>query len=198
MKSNTLLVSGTIILLLVTSLFIIFSFLKSSDFSITSYAVEQTATSNVSISKFLSISLSANLSNGIVFETVNTVPATNVNATYNYEGNDTTMFVNVSTDSNVNVDFCIKANDNLIDAVGANVITLANEKYINASINNLSLPGPPTSSVALTTSYVKASDANGPGNVTYYRLWLDVPAATPAASYNNTISFKGIETTTAC
>jgi len=108
------------------------------------------------------------------------------------------MFANVSTDSNVNVDFCIKANSDLHDVIGANFIGIGNETYINDTTNNQTLPGPSTTSVGLTTAYVRASVANIPGAVTYYRFWLDIPAATPAADYNNTVSFKGVEATTTC
>lgn len=168
----------------------------------TGYATESSATSNVTISKYLSISLSTNLSNGLTFGQASSLPVTNLNATYNYDGapapNGSSMFINVSTDSNTAVDFCIKANNGLFDSAGGNLIGLNNETYHNSSTTSFTLPGLETTAVALTTSYVKSSTSTGRGNVTYFRFWLDIPAAQPSGDYNNSITFKGVETTLSC
>jgi len=143
MKNNTIFTLGVIAFLLIISLS--FLFLQPVS-NIVTGATEDTAISNVSISKFLSISLSTNLGNGITFDTVNTVPATDVNASDNYNGasSSSTMFINVSTDSNVNVDFCIKA-DFALNTSGNDVIGLGNETYFYNLSTNLTVPGPSTS-----------------------------------------------------
>ncbi len=166
----------------------------------TGHATESSTSSNVTITKYLSIALSANLSNGIEFGSIDTLPAVDVNATDNSNGgsNASSLYINVSTDSNTAVDFCIKANSDLLDSSSGAVIGLTNETYLNSSNSSSTLPGPSTSGVVLTTTYVKASAPTGRGNVTFYRLWLDVPAAIASGSYNNSIYFKGVETATDC
>lgn len=165
--------------------------------SFTGYATEAGTSSNVTITKFLSIDLSTNLSDGITFGSVTTLPSLDVNATDNFNPNST-MFINVSSDSNTAVDFCIKANDHLTDSVGGTVIGLNNQTYLNASLNNETLPGLAGSSAVLTTSYVKSSLPTGRGNATFYRFWLDVRSGVASGNYNNTVLFKGVETATAC
>lgn len=109
--------------LFLLSLIMIFSFQVRT----TGYATTSTTTSNVTISTFFAIDMSTNLSDGIRFGNITALPATNQNASHNYDGVNTTisnttgnnvlpgtsMWMNVSTDSNVRVDFCIQATDNL-------------------------------------------------------------------------------------
>ena len=166
---------------------------------LTSFASQGSTLSNVSVDvKFISISFSEKLSGGISFEEVSSLPATNVNATNNYNGAEgaSMMFISVSEDSSTDVDLCIKADAGLTDA-GGDVIGLGNETYGNSSstdINNPALSG----ETSLTTGYVKSSGVVAPGGDNYYRFWLDVPSGTEAGTYNNTISFKGVETTASC
>ncbi len=171
----------------------------SESLSITGFATTGTTISNVSITKYLSITMSTNLSDGILFGTVSALPATNINASHNNDGSSSasTMFINVSVDSNTAVNFCVKADANLTDSVGGNTIELGNESYNNATTTSASLPSL-ASKVSLTSGYVQAGKNVSQGNVTYYRFWLDIPAATPSGNYNNTISFKGVEVTSAC
>ncbi|MFH1801558.1 MAG: hypothetical protein ABH804_01855 [archaeon] len=168
--------------------------------SITGHATSGTADSNVTISKFLSIELSTNLSSGIPFGSVSTLPATNINSTHNFDGNEseteTSMFINVSTDSNTNVDFCIKANASLTSP-DLDVIGLDNETYANSTNTNISFPAV-GSEVSLTTDYVKAGGSIEEGYAAFYRFWLDIPAAQPSGDYVNKIYFKGVETGQVC
>jgi hypothetical protein len=171
----------------------------SESLSITGFATTGTTISNVSITKYLSITMSTNLSDGILFGTVSALPATNLNASHNYDSSSSasTMFINVSVDSNTAVNFCVKADANLTDSAGGNTIGLGNESYNNATTTSASLPSV-ASEISLTSDYVQAGKNVSQGNVTYYRFWLDIPAATPSGNYNNTISFKGVEVTSAC
>jgi hypothetical protein len=176
---------------------------------ITGYATESesTVSSNVTIGTHLAVTLSTNLSNGITFNSVSSLPATYVNASDNYNGvplgagaenYTSSMYINVSTDSNTAVDFCVKANAALHDAVGDVNMTLSDESYSNFSTSNFTVPGPESQAQPMTTGYVNASSSTGAGNVTYYRFWLDIPAGTPSGDYNNTINFKAGITGSAC
>ncbi|OYT36700.1 hypothetical protein B6U91_00490 [Candidatus Pacearchaeota archaeon ex4484_71] len=168
--------------------------------SITGYATEGNTTSNVTITSYLSIAFCQNLSEGIWFGEIASLPVTNQNGTHNADGTSggTTYCLNVSEDSNTNVDFCIKASGDM-ETMGGDAIGLGNETYNNATSTDANTPDWGTE-VALTTSYVKsgynvASDGTG---VNYYRFWLDVPGAQPAGTYNNTVSFKGVNTGVSC
>ena len=160
---------------------------------LTGYATSGSTISNVTITSFLSIDMSSNLILGIQFGNVSDLPAPDVNASHNYDGGSSasTMFINVSTDSNTAVDFCSKANAALTDSIGGTFIDLGNETYGNSTTTDATTPLV-TLQTALTTSYVKAGANVGKGNVTYYRFWLDVPVATAPATYNNSVWFKGV------
>jgi len=193
---------GDVIIVAFSMLFV-FSLLmivSESQERMTGYAVSGTTVSNVTISKYLSISLSTNLSMGIYFGNVSTLPATNLNATHNFDTqgiNQTSFWVNVSTDSNTNVDICTKADTNFRSS-GGDTINLGNETYINATINNMSMPGPISSDIHYTSSYVYAGQNVSVGGADYFRFYMDIPAATPSGTYNNTVTFQGVQTGVAC
>ena len=176
--------------------------LMNQGFKFTGYATEATTESNVTISTYFAIEMSANLTNGIEFGTISTLPTTNQNASDNHNGLNTTsngtgtsLWLNVSTDSNSALDFCLKAD--ALNTSAGDVIGLGNETYRNATQNNASLPDY-LSEVSITTSYVRGGSNIGVGNRSYYRFWLDVPAATATGVYNNTVSFKGVATGGSC
>jgi len=193
------------ILLIVFSVLFLFSVFMSirpyiglGDRQITGFAASGSAVSNVTISKNFAITLSTNLSNGIEFG--NQTTATDANASDNYNGasNITTMFTNVSSDSTVNVDFCISANTHLTDPTSADIIGLGNETYANASSTSSSVPAL-GNQISLTTSDVKSGLGFTPlAGANYYRFWLDVPATTPSGTYNNSITFTGVEEGDSC
>lgn len=168
--------------------------------SFTGLATESYTSSSVTVQKYLAISMSANLVDGINYGTVSSLPSIDTDSTDNYNGasSTTTMYINVSSDSNTAVDFCIKGNSGLNDPVGRNTIGLGNETYLNSTSTSSTVPGPSTSSLALTTSYVKSGAAIAIGTADFYRFWLDVPTATASGTYNNSIYFKGVENTQAC
>ncbi|MCA9487824.1 MAG: hypothetical protein KC516_02575 [Nanoarchaeota archaeon] len=162
------------------------------------FVVEDFVDSNVSITKYLAIEFSNNLSSGIYFGNVSVLPAINLNSTGNNIGigNSTEFYINVSSDSNTNVDFCIKANSGLT-SVALDEIVLGNETYANSTSTNDSIPSL-TNDVALTTNYVSSGENILPGGINYYRFWLDIPASQPSGDYNNTLSFKGIQNGLSC
>jgi len=181
--------------------FLAIAFLSMALFSgtLTSFATSGTVIGNVSVTSFFAIALSSNLSNGISFDEITTLPATNINSTDNYNSatSGSTMYVNVSTDSDNSVDFCVKVNAGLRDSSGGSSIGAGNESYANSSDTNLTLPFVGLE-VPFTTSYVKASAPVGPGNSSYYRFWLDVPSGIESGTYNNTINFKGVISLQGC
>jgi len=184
-----------LVLIIIVALAMIF-FSNVSAF--TGYATESTTTSNVTIQKYLSLALCSNLSSGISFGNVATLPAINLNATHNYDGlnTGTSYCVNVSNDGNTPVDVCLKA-DGAMNNSGGDVIGLANETYANASLTNITLPTL-GNDLSFTINYVKAGENIPAGNSSYYRFWLDIPAAQPSGDYNNTVYFKGVTTTLSC
>jgi len=159
----------------------------------TGFATEGSTYSNVSIQKYLAINFGNDLANGIYFGNVATLPATNVNATHNYDGasNATNYYLTVSTDSNSQVDFCIKANTGLTSAA-LDVIGLGNETYAT-NYTSSDLTNPPLSDqLPMNTTYKKAATGIGVGQTDYWRFWLDIPAGQASGDYNNTVSFKGV------
>jgi hypothetical protein len=168
----------------------------------TGYATETSTVSNVTISTYFAIEMSANLSAGIEFGNVSTLPTTNQNATHNNDSENTTaggatynqstsMWINVSSDSNTAVDFCTKAdalNTSTGDEIGLGNETYANNTQTNVTIPLLSLEA------SITTAYAKSSSSISAGSRNFYRFWLDIPAGTAAGVYNNTVSFKGVST----
>ena len=174
---------------------------KSSprSFGITGHATEDTTVSNVSVQRYLSIALCINLSDGIQFGDVATLPATNINGSHNYDivdDSNSSYCVNISTDSNTAIDVCLRADGDLTNP-SSDAIGIQNETYSNYTSTNSSHPlvG---SEASITTGYLKSGLNIGAGNVHYYRFWLDVPAAQPSGDYNNTIYFKGVTTTLSC
>ena len=169
------------------------------NFFITGKITSVDTPSNVSVSKYLAISFGTNLAQGIQFGTVSFLPATNINATHNYDGasTGTTYTIDVSTDSNSQVDFCIKANAGLTSAA-LDVIGLGNETYSALNLTDSTHPLL-SNKTAMTTSYVKSyASSIVPGNSSYWRFWLDIPSAQPSGDYNNSVSFEGVTSGSIC
>jgi len=192
---------SVILVLLLIGLFNNLNFLSGVDTSsITGEATIADVTTSAVIANYFAINASINMTtDGIKFD-IESLPATNSNATanYDYDNNSITQFyLTVEDDSNVNVDFCIKANAHLTS--GGNTISIGNYTYSNSSMTNLTLPAPASGDTELIISeYNKTEIGVGQGNSTYYRFYLDVPASQPAGTYSNTINFKGVQTTNAC
>ena len=164
----------------------------------TGYATGMSTKSNVSISKYLSISASPNISTAIDFGIVSALPATDVNASHDYDGNAsaTTYWINTSVDSNTNIDFCIGANGAMIS--GADSLGLGNETYSNATTTNITVPVLGSQVAFSSASYVLSGQNVTKGAPNYYRFWLDIPASQASGDYNNTVYFKAVATATGC
>ena len=153
--------------------------------------------SNVSIAKFFSIEFSSGLSEGIIFGNVNILPASNVNASHNYDGigNASTLYINVSNDGNTAVDFCIMG-DGGLSTLGGDVIGLGNETYSHYNFSNSTHPI--LNEISLTQVYTKSGENIPLGGENYWRFWLDIPAGQASGDYNNTVYFKAVETSASC
>lgn len=175
-------------------------FLLSGDnTSFTGAATTQTTQSRVSISYYYAISLSDNLADGIDFGNITSLPATDLNATDNHNGanSTTTMWVLLSNDSNVNIDVCTRAQGPLNTTGGAE-IGLGNYTWSDSLTTTGSLPSGP-STTAYTTSFAKGNSVNiAPSSKGYYRYWLDVPVGQAAGTYTNTVEYKAVYTGAGC
>ncbi len=156
----------------------------------------ETSTSQVVIQKYVSAAKSNALSDGINFGNLSTLPVTHQNATANYNATETNFNITVSSDSNVAMDFCIKANAGLETTGGASIIGLPNYTWSGSATNDEGNPAVP--GVSLTTSYVAADTNIAGGSAENFRFWLNVSATTPAGTYNNTLYFKGLPTGDSC
>lgn len=158
-------------------------------------ANEEARESNVTISAYVAIGLSNNWT-GIEFGNLNPNTADN-NASHNNDGtgSGTSYWVTVSTDSNINADLCIKDNLDLTSSGGD---TIGNGNYTwddDSAATGPSVAG----GSAITTSYAKTGVTNiAPGSQDYFRFWLTIPPGQPAGTYNNTVSIKGVTTSSAC
>ena len=186
------------LVLLIT--FLIFSFLTIlSGITVQGHVTQGNIPSNVSIMKSLAISFSSSLANGIYFGKVNFLPANNVSAVENYNGsfNSTNYYVLVSSDGNVPVDLCLKANSGMISSNG-DIIGVKNESYsTKVGSSNLTVPSL-TNETSFTLNYTKSGGTIPTGNYSFLRFWLDIPAAQAAGEYNNSIFFKGVEAGYSC
>ncbi len=159
----------------------------------------QQTTSNATIQYYISISSSSNLSAGINFGTITSLPATAVNATGNYnESYNTQYWIAVSSDSNTPVDLCVKGD--AFNTSGGDEIDLENNYNWsdNSTTNDYDWPDLAGSYNLTNTTYLKGTTNVAAGDSNFYRFWLSVPAAQAAGTYNNTVYFKAIQTGQPC
>ena len=163
--------------------------------SITGRATAVDVQTSAMISNYFAITASSNLSAGIEFQ-IATLPVTNKNATKNYNVNgETDYYILVEEDSNVNVDFCLKADGDLID--GSNSIGLGNYSWANSTSTDINTPTLISADV-FTTSFVNGLINAQKGTNSYYRFWLSVPASQAPGTYLNQVNFKVIQTGNSC
>lgn len=163
---------------------------------ITGKATTADVQSEVDIQVYFAITASYNFTqDGIKFN-ISSLPTIHANATGNYDGGSKSVYnITSSTDTNVNIDTCIKANANLTS--GGNVITINNYKWSNDTNTNASLPNISTMR-SLNTTFAVSITGIAAGGVAHYRFWLNVSGSQQAGVYNNTVNFKGVQTSGAC
>lgn len=149
----------------------------------------KTATSNLTVNTYVSISLTTALSDGITFGALE--PATNDNNATSCDAG--LCNVSISADTNVVCHVKMKVDDELsLSTDGATEI--ANTGYTwNVNATETDLPDV-TGSFAVEKDYDDTNlvmDAAGKGQATFWNAWIDIPSAQTAGVYNNTISFCG-------
>lgn len=171
--------------------------------TVTGRATTADAQTSADIATYFAINMSTNLStDGIRFD-VDVLPSTDVNATGNYANstggggnNGTRYYLTVELDSNVYVDFCIKANDSL--RYTTEYIGLGNYTFSNYTETNETWPNIASNYPLTNETYLNSTKNVGRGNSSYYRFWLDVPGDQSPGIYVNRINFKGVQFNNAC
>jgi len=158
-------------------------------------ATEQEAETYADITKFYSINRSLVLASGINFSVTGTGTNDN-NATNNYIGSQTEYHIGVETDSSINVDICITANDSLQDP--PNSIAISNYKWSNSTSNDINNPALGNAQSLVTQDYNNASYNIAIGGISNFRFWLDVPAGQAAGIYRNKVEFAAKEVDDPC
>jgi len=154
----------------------------------------QTTTSNVTVSAYISISLSTPLASGVQFGQLNPGTSDNPSTTcQNYACN-----ITVSSDTNVNVDIVLKANAPLTRQGGTE--TIPNSGYTWNSTDGTTMPSLPGYELSTSYDYTNKVGSNlAPGELRTWQAWLDIPSGQIAGNYNNTLYFCGQQTgTTDC
>jgi hypothetical protein len=164
--------------------------------------------------KIISMEISEKMSEGIFFTSTNgSINNTQMpieadkwnNATWNYNntpgpGDYKTMYW-IYNEGNVNQDFCLKANDDLICEEGeciSNKIPINNVAYTNSTQNNQNYPAFNDTS-RLSTSFIKIAQNVQPNQYVYFRFWLyGNLTGKPSGIYNTTFTVKSVESGTSC
>jgi len=198
-----------LILVLVFSLFGIFNErfkeLQEKQEKLTGSATDRTLSteSRAAIDRIIAISLSPDLAGGIDFGTITTLPSPAASALGNNYVTGVTIYdIEIDPSStNVDVDFCIKASNDLDTSPSQGTpIILSGYRWSNNTIGLIvdgTNPPGPTDALSLRTDYEPSQEAvssSQPDNVIYYRFYLDVPAGIRPGQYTNTVFFKALAT----
>lgn len=158
---------------------------------------EKSTTSNVTVNIYVSISLTTDFGDGLMFSTLDPSTEDN-NAT---TCNDLGCNISVSGDTNVGVDIVMKANTNLTRGAELDFISYYNYTWNTTDGTALQLkPGNylNISEYDYRTDY-KVGDSVAASGVRSWQAWLDIPVSQSAGTYNNTLYFCGNqEDTTDC
>jgi len=156
---------------------------------------EQGTTSNATVNEYVAIGLSDVLAAGIPFGSLDAGTDDN-NATGNNAGGATDYNITVSADTNINIDLCIKDNANLT-STGSTIPNVGYTWADNTTANAADMI--PANSYSITTAYNKLNVTNiAKSTSDHFKFFLDIPASQAAGDYNNTVTFKGVKTATAC
>lgn len=154
--------------------------------------------SEANITAYFAVAMSGNMSDGISYGTISADTNSN-NATDNYNdgSSGSTMYMAVSSDSNVPVDLCVKADGNLTSTDSEVDLNLANMVWDSDTSTDADTPSL-ASAVAMTNSYANTETNVAGGSNAYHRFWLTVPIGQPGGTYNNTVSFGSVQTGQSC
>ena len=166
--------------------------------------------SNATIAVSIGFTFSGNLSNGILFGSLN-INTNDNNASANYlAGNGTGICpagenasgctayqIQMDTNNNAGADTCIKDNAEL--TTGSDTIPNAGYTYdANSTVNGTNM-NDAAGSTAMTTGFVQFGTADLAANDNQSsQFFLDIPDGQTAGDYNNTIDFKIVQTGASC
>ena len=191
------------------------STLQTQDTSITGKASQVPTESRATIQRFFDIVPSEqidgdNPNDGIIWSNIDTqggqIPVNDAPADGNEAGDPpmpapaTAYSIKVHQDSNVNLDFCVRASGDLIS--GGFNIPIANERF-DDDLSSGSIPGQgplliEAQSLTTTNTLVQTGRNVPPGISDFYRFWLSVPAPTRAGTYTNSVFITAILTGNGC
>lgn len=144
-------------------------------------AEEQSATANVTVTEYISITLTDTAPAGIQFG--NVAPGSSDNPDTAQNNTIPSVNITVASETNINVNLTI----NGTDFSGAGTITIDNAKWNAASDN--------ATATALSTTYANFATNQAPGNSTELWHWLTIPAMQAAGDYSSTFSYKAVKYT---
>jgi hypothetical protein len=155
----------------------------------------QTSPSKVKIKGYVAIARSDNLTDGIDFGEVESLPAF-LNGTANYNGSDQTeYYISVAQQSNKAADFCLNATP--LDTDAGDYIGLGNYTLANSSSNDANNPSL-NIRIPMPSTPTKVSYNIGKGDDSYYRFWLNISDQQAPGLYNNSVSFIAVPTGDSC
>jgi len=158
---------------------------------------EKSTTSNVTVNVYVSISLTTDFGDGVMFGSLDP----GVDDTNSTTCDDLGCNISVSGDTNVAVDIVMKANANLTR--GAELDSISHYNYTWNTTDGTSLQLKPGNYLNITEydyrTDFKVGDSVAASGVRSWQAWLDIPGSQTAGTYNNTLYFCGNqEDTTDC
>lgn len=145
-------------------------------------------TSTATVNKQVAIGISAELTNGVAFGSLDAGSNNNADA---HNGEDNAVTADAS--NNIGIDLCIRANANLSVDDDTAIPMVNYTWWTNSSAAVLN------NETTMSTTYQKTFQANVAANgVIYFGFWVDIPPAKDAGAYNNTLQIKAVETGEAC
>ena len=141
-------------------------------------AEDATLPASVTVSEYISITITDNGTAGINFGTLD--PGTYDNPEIESNSVNASLRITVDAESNINVDLQISGTD------FGGTFTVDNAKY------STTIDGTKEAMSTVDTTIVGADDM-APGEYVNIWHWLDVPASLPAGTYGSTFSYKAIK-----
>jgi len=151
----------------------------------------------VMINAYFAIAASENITNGITFGTL-TDGTNDNNATNNWDGagDNSTMYIAISSDSNVETETCVGANESYIHTITAGKsMGIGNLTWSNSTDG---APSGPAGSTPMTVANATVATEIAGGTDVFFRFWLDVPTDQWGGKYQNTLYFTTTQNGTDC
>jgi len=119
---------------------------------------------------------------------------TNNNATLNYAAaaSSTGYYLTLDSDSNVDAKTCIKG----VAFAGPATLGLGNSTWNSSTSTGSLIPATPGNE--MTTSYATSQTSISPGDIDYYRFWMDLPNGQDPGDYNTNITINAVKAGSSC